>query len=429
MNNPRTLTAWCMYDWANSAHALVVVSAIFPDYFVGVATYNKTPYVYFFGYLVKNSVVFSYTIAISYTFIILLNPYLSALADYSGRKKSFMQVFVTLGALSCGALFFFTHDTQLLGIIAFGLSLVGFSGSLVFYNAYLPEIATEDRYDSVSAKGFALGFLGSVILLCFNLTMILMPAWYNGISEELACRVSFLLTGIWWFGFAQYTLACLPAGKGLETKMGQNMWQASAERRRKVWAEIRNTNPYLKIFLIAFFFYNMGLQTVMYVAAIFGKSELKIPTAMLIATVLVIQLIAIAGALGMAQISKKRGNAFALRVAILVWIAACITAYFIDQVGFYVLAVIIGLLMGGTQTLSRSTFAKLMPANTPDKASYFAVYEMADKFAIVLGTASYGLIEQLMGSARYSVVALAIYFIVGGLILRQLPSKKSYQGT
>ncbi len=413
-NNPHTLRAWCMYDWANSAHALVIVSAIFPDYFVAVATYQNTPCVSIFGFLVKNSVVFSYTIAISYTFIVLLNPYLSARADSSGQKKIFMQAFVTLGASACASLFFFTQDTQLLGIIAFGLSLVGFSGSLVFYNAYLPEIATPDQYDALSARGFAWGFLGSVILLCFCLSMILMPKVYGGISESWACRISFLLTGAWWWGFAQYTLAMMPAGVGTG--------QASAERRTKVWRELGG-NYALKTFVFAFFWYNMGLQTVMYVAAIFGKSELHIPTAMLIATILVIQLLAIVGALSMARLSKAKGNIFALRVAVVVWIGVCLAAYFINQVGFYILGVVIGWLMGGTQSLSRATFAKLMPADTPDRASYFAIYEMADKLAIVFGTASYALIEQVMGSARYSVVALAVYFAVGAFMLSRLRSK------
>jgi len=429
-NNPQVLRAWCMYDWANSAHALVVVSAIFPDYFVGVARQaDGAPYINIFGFMIKSSIVFSYTIALSYTFILLLNPYLSALADYSGRKKRFMQFFVTLGALACAALFFFTKDTQALGIIAFGLSLVGFSGSMVFYNAYLPEIATEDKYDKISAQGFALGFLGSVILLCFNLSMILMPTFYAGISEGLACRISFLLTGIWWWSFAQYTFAYMPAGKALGATT--NIWQASAERRAKVWYAILypadELGKYLKVFIAGFFFYTMGLQTVMYVAAIFGKTELGIKTDMLIATILIIQLLAIVGALGMSRISNKWGNAHALRWSILVWIGVCFAAYFIDKTGFYVLAFVIGLMMGGIQSLSRATYAKLMPSDTADKASYFAIYEVADKLAIVLGTASYAFIEQMMGSARYSVVALAIYFAIGGLILLKLPSKKSYQ--
>lgn len=427
-NQPSTLNAWCIYDWANSAHALVIVSAIFPDYFVGVAKQpDGSPYINIFGFLIKNSVVFSYTIAISYTFIVLLNPYLSALADYSGKKKRFMQFFVTLGAVACGILFFFNKDTQALGIIAFALSLVGYSGSMVFYNAYLPEIATEDRYDSLSAKGFALGFLGSVLLLIFNLSMILMPKMYGGISEGMACRVSFLLTGIWWWGFAQYTLAFMPTGEALGRQ--GNIWQASAERRRQVWHTLQKDNSltFLRKFLWGFFFYTMGLQTVMYVAPIFGKSELHIPTDKLIATVLVLQLLAIGGAVGMAQISKRWGNINALISAILMWVIICLSAFLIDETGFYVLAVLIGLLMGGTQSLSRSTFAKLMPPETADKASYFAIYEMADKLAIAIGTVSYGLIEQIMGTARYSVVALALYFAIGGLLLWRIPSKKSYQ--
>jgi MFS transporter, UMF1 family len=423
-NNPQIIRAWCFYDWANSVHALVIVSMIFPVYYGSV---TKSPdlgdKINFLGFLVKNSVLFSYTVSFSFLLVVLLNPFMTALADYTGRKKDFMRFFVYLGSFSSASLFFFTSETITPSIIIFGLSLVGYSGSIVFYNAYLPEIATEDRLDQVSARGFAFGFVGSVVLALLNLTMILMPATF-GLSEGLAVRYSFLLTGVWWWSFAQYTLAYLPASP---PKPAQKDWLfKGVHQLQKVIGELKHQNL-LKVFLLAFFFYNMGLQTIMYMAAVFGESELKIPGNNLIITVLLIQILAIVGSYGFAWLSSQYGNTGALRVAVVSFVGICGAAYFINQTGFYVLAAVIGLLMGGIQSLSRSTYAKLMPEDTPDKASYFGFYEVMDKLSIVLGTFSFGFIAQMTGSVRNSIVALAVFFALGWLFLYWIPSRKTYQ--
>jgi UMF1 family MFS transporter len=423
-NNPQIIRAWCFYDWANSVHALVIVSMIFPVYYGSVTkSLDLGDKINFFGFLVKNSVLFSYTVSFSFLLVVLLNPFMTALADYTGRKKDFMRFFVYLGSISSASLFFFTAETITPSIIIFGLSLVGYSGSIVFYNAYLPEIATEDRFDQVSARGFAFGFVGSVILALLNLTMILMPATF-GLSEGLAVRCSFLLTGVWWWSFAQYTLAYLPASR---RKIEQKDWLLKGiHELQKVVGELKHQNL-LKIFLLAFFFYNMGLQTIMYMAAVFGESELKIPGNNLIITVLLIQILAIVGSYGFAWLSSQYGNTGALRVAVVSFVGICGAAYFINQTGFYVLAAVIGLLMGGIQSLSRSTYAKLMPEDTPDKASYFGFYEVMDKLSIVLGTFSFGFIAQMTGSVRNSIVALAVFFTLGLLFLYWIPSRKTYQ--
>ncbi|MCU0445824.1 MAG: MFS transporter [Microscillaceae bacterium] len=423
-NNPKVIQAWCFYDWANSVHALVIVSMIFPVYYGSVTkSVELGDKVNFFGFLVKNSVLFSYTVSLSFLLVVLLNPFMTAIADYTGRKKDFMRFFVYLGSFSSASLFFFTSETITPSIIIFGLSLVGYSGSIVFYNAYLPEIATEDRFDQVSARGFALGFVGSVILALLNLTMILSPATF-GLSDGLAVRYSFLLTGVWWWSFAQYTLAYLPNSDG---KSSQKAWLLNGiHELQKVLGELKHQHL-LKTFLVAFFFYNMGLMTIMYMAAVFGESELKIPGNSLIITVLLIQILAIFGSYGFAWLSTQYGNTGALRVAVVAFAVICGAAYFINQTGFYVLAAVIGLLMGGIQSLSRSTYAKLMPENTPDRASYFGFYEVMDKLSIVIGTFSFGLIEQLTGSVRNSIVALMLFFIIGLWFLYRVPSRKTYQ--
>jgi UMF1 family MFS transporter len=425
-NNPQVLRAWVMYDWANSVHALAIASAIFPVYY-GSITKNieNGNLVNFLGWHIKSSVLFSYTVSASFLTVALLMPLLSAISDYSGQRRLFMRFFVLLGAGATVVLFFLTKDTITLGIFAFGLSLVGYAGSFVFYNAYLPEIATEDRFDSLSGQGYAMGYLGSVLLLLVNLAVILMPRYFGGLSEEMATRVSFLMTGLWWWGFAQYTFWYLP--RSSRKLAARKNWLGNGFRELyKVWQELA-PQYLLKTFLISFFLYSMGLQTVMYVAAIFGEIELKIPGNNLIIVVMLIQLLAIIGSLGFARLSAEFGNTAVLRGAILMWIVLCFSAYFINQMGFYILACLIGLVMGGTQSLSRSTYSKLIPENTSDRASYYSFYDVSDKLATVLGTFSFGFIEQITGNVRYGIVALALYFALSLLFLLQIPSHRSYK--
>lgn len=425
-NHPRTLRAWMIYDWANSAHALVIASAIFPVYYGEVTTSsNGSKMVLFFGWSIKNSVLFSYTVAAAFLSIALLIPLLSAIADYSGRKKSFMQFFVYLGACSTASLFFFTKHTLELSVIAFGLSLVGYAGSFVFYNAYLPEIATEDRFDEISAKGYSLGYLGGVVLLLFCLTMLLFPSWYGGISGNLAARLAFLLTGVWWISFAQITFLHLP--KSSKKNPGKKQWVANGFiELKKVWLEVQPQMT-LKTFLLGFFFTTMGLQTVMYIAAVFGETELKIPGQNLIVVILLIQLLAIAGAQGLSALSTISGNARVLQWAVMAWVGICVSAYFINQTGFYILACLIGVVMGGIQSLARSTYTKLIPEETEDKTSYYGFYDVMDKCATVCGTFSFGLIEHLTGNVRYSIVALAVFFLISLYFFLLIPSRQSYR--
>jgi UMF1 family MFS transporter len=425
-NNRKVINAWCMYDWANSAYNLVITSTIFPIYFGATAKgADGSDIVNFLGVEVENSSLFSFSISFAFMVVACINPLLTAIADYSHRKKRFLQVFCYLGAISCALLYFFKTDTLTFSVFAFILATIGYSGSLVFYNAYLPEIATEDRFDQVSAKGYAMGYIGSVLLLLFNLSMVLMPAWY-GIdpqNKSLAPRIAFLSTGIWWALFAQYTFRHLTSRTPVK-EPGLRWVFKGYQELLKVLREL-SAQSTLKRYLVAFFFYSLGVQTVMYVATVFADKELHLPEANLIITILIIQLVAIVGAYGFASLSRKYGNIRTLMMAVVVWVGICCWAFFVTSGNeVYGLATLIGLVMGGIQALSRSTYAKLIPENTPDSASYFNFYDIVEKLSIVLGTLMYGLVKELGGNARSSFIVLVFVFLLGLLFLSRIILQK-----
>lgn len=419
--SPKSLhRAWSMYDWANSAYNLVITSTIFPAYYNAVTSVKKDGVVIndtvsFFGINVKNSSLFDYSIAAAYLIIALLSPILSSIADYKGNKKRFMQLFCYMGALSCCCLYFFKRDSLELGIICSTIAALGYCGSIVFYNAYLPEIAVEADRDRVSAQGFAYGYVGSVILQVICLVFVLQPGWFGITDDSFPPRLSFVLVGLWWVGFAQITFYKLPNGVALPKKAGHSLLSAGFYELSNVWRQIKAL-PVLKTYLGAFFFYSMGVQTVMLAAALFGSKELKLETGQLITVILVIQLVAIAGAFIMAKLSDKFGNLPVLLFVVIVWIGICIGAYYTHTATeFYILAAIVGLVMGGIQSLSRSTYAKLMPP-THDTASFFSFYDVTEKMAIVIGMLSFGYIDSIM-NMRSAIVALITFFAIGALIL------------
>lgn len=418
-NNPTITRAWCFYDWANSVYSLVITSTIFPIYFSAVArNADGSNIIDFLGFQLDSSVLFTYAISAAFLLIATISPFLTAIADYSGKKKLFMQLFCYLGAFSCAGLYFFTRETFTISVFLFVLATIGFSGSIVFYNAYLPEIATEDQYDRLSARGFSMGYIGSVLLLVFNLAMIMKPEWF-GIAPEntsLPPRIAFLSTGIWWFGFAQYSFYHLTGN--VYARKPKGSWVLNGFKELKQVLDQVKGLPQLKRFLLAYFFYNMGVQTVMYLAAIFGEVELRLPSEVLILTILIIQLVAIAGAYTFSRLSTAFGNIRALILAVVIWIGICIGAYFTyTEFQFYILATIVGSVMGGIQSLSRSTYSKLIPATTLDHASFFSFYDVTEKVSIVLGTFAYGLIAYYTGSMRYSILALISFFVSGLLFL------------
>lgn len=422
MNDKRVINGWAFFDWANSAFALVITTAIFPVYYLQ-STYD----IINIGNLeISNSSLYAFAISATYLILACFSPLLSGMADYGGRKKQYLKMFTRIGAIACLMLFFFTgvSDTNtvaqnnfqtILGTGAFMLSMIGFAGGLVFYNAYLPEIVTEDRYDMVSAKGFSYGFLGSVLLLILNLVMIQKPQWF-GLPQEgtFVVRLSFIIVGLWWLGFSQIPFRRLPddpaeGGKG-------NLFKKGLEELHGVWKEIR-TQFNTRRFLSSFFFFNAGVQAMLYLAGTFAEKELSFGATELILLIILLQFVGIIGAYFFAKVSVWKGNKFSIVVMLAIWIAICLAAYFTEaKIGFYYIAAAVGLVMGGMQSLSRATYSKLMPEQTEDTTSYFSFYDVLEKLATVAGTFSFGIVEQWTGDMRISLLAMASFFVVGLLL-------------
>lgn len=412
---------WSMYDWANSAYNLVITSTIFPAYYDAITSTRSEDgkvvfdQVRFFGWNISNSALFTYSLAAAYLIICLLSPVLSSIADAGNRKKAFLNFFCAIGAIACCGLYYFTSERLELGILLFMTATIGFCGSLVFYNAFLPVVAPPEDRDKLSARGFAYGYIGSVLLQLICFVFVLNPEWF-GKDVGWASRFSFLLVGIWWIGFGLTSIRKLPEGQAVGFK--ENYLTAGFHKIAQVMKEIRH-HRLLKYYLAAFFMYSMGVQTVMLAATLFGTKVLNLGQAQLITTILIIQLVAIAGAILMSKLSSMFGNIRVIGAVVLVWIGVCIASYFITTaMHFYIIAAVVGLIMGGIQSLSRSTYAKIMPA-TADTASYFSFYDISEKMAIVLGMFSFGLIDQLSGNMRNSIIALVIFFVMGWLILRK----------
>ncbi|MCZ4407196.1 MFS transporter [Cryomorphaceae bacterium 1068] len=422
-DDEKTINGWAMYDWANSVYSLVITSSIFPIFFEN----NTTSEVELLGRTFKNTALYSYTLSASFLIVALISPLLSGIADYSGQKKRFMQFFCYLGGLACVGLFFFDANFLGFGLLMTMMAGIGYSGSQVFYNAYLPEIASIGRQDSVSAKGFSLGYIGSIILLIVNLFMIMNPEVFGFSDGDMPARVSFAMVGIWWIGFAQVTFSRLPGNVYGKKVKGEYLYRGYVEL-RKVWNELKKTTR-LKRYLISFFVFNMGVQTVMYMAVGFAKNEIAgMPDEGLIISILIIQFIAIIGAYFHSWLSSKYGNLKALLTAVTIWIGICVMAFKITTpVEFYVLAGIVGFVMGGIQALSRSTYSKFLPQTTLDHASYFSFYDVSDKIGTVVGTLAFGLIFELTGNLRHSVLAIGAIFVVGIIFLLAVPKEESIQ--
>lgn len=426
----KLINAWAFYDWANSVYPLVISSAIFPIYYGMVFADNNQ--IDFFGYSVKNTAMISFVTATAFVVVALISPILSGIADYIGNKKKFMKFFVFMGSLSCVGLFWFDLSTIYLGFLFYFLAMIGLWSSLVFYNSYLPDIAFEDQQDRASAKGYSLGYIGSVLLLIFNLSMIMKPQWYGieGTESEsamLAMKYSFISVGVWWALFSLFSFYYLPRGNKGQKITQDILWNGYKEL-RLVWHQLTK-NLRLKRYLRAFFVYSTSLQTVMLVAAYFGEEEINWgsdsdKTIGLIVSILLIQLVAIVGAIITARCSEKFGNLKTLFVINLIWAAICVYAFFIhtpDQ--FYMVAGFVGLVMGGLQSLSRSTYSKFIP-ETDDTTSYFSFYGVTEKIAIVIGMLLFGVLDQITGSMRSSILFFFVFFVLGALMLLRVPKKE-----
>ena len=431
-DNPKIIRAWSFYDWANSVFPLVITSAIFPNFYDYVTTHDEAKNfighnVTFFGVEFENQNIYSFVYAFALSIVVMITPVLSGVADYLGNKKRFLQFFCYLGALSCMCLFFFNRIHLELSFLPFITATVGFWGSLVYYNSYLPEIASEENQDKVSARGFALGYFGSSLLLIICLISIMV--------FHVPAKYSFLLVGIWWMGFAQYTFANLPnkshEAHGVEKK---GLLSKGFKELRNVWSQIKLL-PALKQFLTGYFFYNMGVQTIMVVAVLFARNEIdwgtgeeaeKAKTTALIISILIIQFVGIAGSFLFSWMSRKIGNIKSLMISISVWIFICVFTFMVvhTPVEFYIVAFLVGLMMGGIQALSRSTYSKYIP-ETDDHTSFFSFYDVVEKLGMIIGTVSFGVISQVTGGMRNSILSLIIFFIIGLLALIPLSKRKA----
>ncbi|MCT6764079.1 MFS transporter [Riemerella anatipestifer] len=476
-NNPKVMRAWAVYDWANSVYSLVITSTIFPIYYSIITTaYEKNEYINETGQWIKvpvrNSIkifgenyhpdaIYGYSLTISFLIVVFLSPILSSLADTIGNKKSFLQFFCYLGATSCmGLAMFVNMNTVFLGLLFSITASVGFWGSLVFYNSFLPDIATPDKQDALSAKGYVYGYIGSVILVIICLLLIQVLA-ETPKQALIMTRVSFLLTGAWWFGFSYYTFKHLPKFGNVKEQLPKDLvllnlknvfkshkeqggfWavfksniifyieivKESFRELHKVGTQLFKT-PNLKFFLTSFFFYSVGMQTIFLMATLFGKSEINLPQEKLILVLLVIQIEAIMGAVLFSRLSKKIGNKNVISIAVFLWIVACVTAYMIDkhspdaEYKFYGVAGIIGLVMGGLQAMSRSTYSKLLPENGMENTTYFSFYDVLEKVAIILGTFIFATLIEHFNNMRYAALSMVVFFFLGIVFIRFLKEKR-----
>ncbi len=424
-NNPRIIRAWTFYDWANSVYPLVITSALFPVFYENITRGSDgSDLVEVFSRSFRNSELYSYVVSISFMIVVVLSPILSGIADYSGNKKRFLQFFCYLGAFASASLFFFDPEHLGLSMVSVLLASLGYWGSLVFYNAFLPEIADPEHHDKISARGFSLGYLGSALLLIFCLVFIMNPHWLGYENAGMLTRWSFVLVGVWWIGFAQITYRRLP-NNVYRRKANKDVIFNGFKELKSVWLQLKETKR-LRAYLLSFFVFSMGVQTVMLMAVLFAKKEIPgLESKNLIISVLLIQFVGILGASSFARLSKGFGNLKALGLALFIWIGICVGTYFFvhTPVDFYIVAGVVGLVMGGIQALARSTYSKMLP-ETKDHASFFSFFDITEKLAIVIGTASFGFIEGLTGSMRNSILALIVFFILGFVLLLRIPKTK-----
>ena len=428
----KLLDAWAFYDWANSVYTLTIASAVFPIFYEALFS-DRDHYIDVFGLHLKNSALISFITAFAFLLVAFISPLLSGIADYVGNKKSFMKFFCYLGVLSCMGLYWFNLENIYIGLVFYFLGLIGYWGSLVFYNSYLPDIAFVEQQDKISAKGYAMGYIGSVILLIINLAMIMKPKFFGitgteGEAAMKAMRYSFVMVGVWWILFSQYTYYFLPKGnKNANRKVSHHVVFNGFKELKKVWILLKE-NTALKRYLGSFFVSSMAVQTVMLVATYFGAQEIAWPskaesTTGLIICILLIQLVAVVGAVLTSRASEKFGNIATLIVINCFWVLLCAGAFFITApIQFYVMASLVGLVMGGIQALSRSTYSKLLP-ETEDTASFFSFYDVAEKIGIVIGMLVYGIIDQITGSPRLAIVFLGVFFVMAVFLLNRVQKK------
>ena len=421
----KLLNAWAFFDWANSVYTLTIASSIFPIFYSALFISQTDKTVEAFGMIFKSTALITYVTAFTFLVVSVTSPLLSGIADYVGNKKSFMKFFCYIGAAGCIGLYWFSIENIHLSLLFYFMGLIGYWGSLVFYNSYLPDIAFPEQQDSISAKGFSMGYVGSVILLLLNLFMVMSQE--TGEEKLQMMRYSFVTVGLWWIVFSQYTFYILPKGVSKGHKVTKAVVFNGLKELKLVWLQLKQ-NLRLKRYLVAFFVFSMAVQTIMLVAVYFGEEEIAwgtsdAKTQGLIVSILVIQLVAVLGAFLTSRASSKFGNIQTLIVINFIWMSLCVYAYFMQTpIQFYIAASLVGLVMGGIQSLSRSTYSKFLP-DTEDTTSYFSFYDVAEKIGIVIGMVIFATIDQITGSMRNAILFLFVFFLVGIFLLFRVPKE------
>lgn len=421
----KLLNAWAFYDWANSVYTLTIASSIFPIFYSSLFL-SEIKRINAFGIEFKSTALITFVTAFTFLVVAFTSPLLSGIADYVGNKKNFMKFFCYLGGLGCIGLYWFSLDHIYISLLFYFMGLIGYWGSLVFYNSYLPDIAFEEQQDRISAKGFSLGYIGSVILLLVNLAMVMSQD--DGESKLAMMRYSFITVGLWWILFSQYTFYILPKGTSKGKKVTKDIIFNGFKELKSVWAQLKQ-DLRLKRYLYAFFVFSMAVQTIMLVAVYFGEEEIAWAdsdqkTMGLIVSILIIQVVAIIGAVLTSRASAKFGNIKTLIAVNFIWMCLCFYGYFVETpLQFYITAASVGLVMGGIQALARSTYSKFLP-DTKDTTSYFSFYDVAEKIGIVIGMLIYGFIDQITGSMRNAILFLFVFFLIGIILLFRVPKNK-----
>jgi len=424
--HPRLLNAWAFYDWANSVYSLVIASAVFPIFYEMIFSDAKKESVKLFGEDIKATAMISFVTAFAFLIVAICSPILSGISDYLGNKKAFLRFFCYVGGLACISLYWFDVDNLFWSYTSYFFGLIGFWSSLVFYNSYLPDIAFPEQQDRISARGFSMGYIGSTILLIINLLMVMFPNSFGIETPKEAMKISFVMVGVWWIGFSHVTYYYLPKGNRNNVPLTKDFIFKGFHELNLVWKQLKQ-NLALKRYLYSYFVFIMAVQTVMLVATYFGATEVNWgsddKTMGLIISILLIQLVAVVGAYFTSRISEKFGNINTLIVLNGIWAILCAFAYFVETpIQFYATAGFVGLVMGGIQSIARSTYSKLLP-ETKDTASFFSFYDVTEKVGIVIGMTIYGTIDLITGSMRNAIVFLGVFFIIGLILLTRVPRK------
>ena len=410
----KLILSWCLYDWANSAFATTIMAAVLPVFYSSVAGANlsKTTVSSYWGY----------TNTIAMLIVAFTAPILGALADHSGIKKRFLALFAGMGVVSTAMLVLVGKGDWFLASLLYIIGMVGFSGGNNFYDSLLPHVAGEKDIDRISSYGYALGYLGGGILLAFNLAMILKPQWFGIPDAEWGTRYSFLTVGVWWTLFSVPILKNVPEPPIVPIPgESSNPLRASLQRLSLTIHNLRQYRQAFK-FLVAFWLYNDGIGTIISMAVIFG-AEINIPQGHLIGSILAVQFIGIPFTILFGRLAGWMGTKRTIFLGLAVYAGISLGGYFIQTaLHFWILAVLVGFVQGGTQALSRSLFGTMIPKTR--SAEFFSFYDVSSKFAGIIGPFVFGLVGQMTGSSRLSVVALVIFFVGGGIILSTVNEKE-----